>query len=90
MERKRCAGIAGKITDGPNRNMYISSVTEFRQSSNALSMGNSRIFFPGVGKLGVWALWGRESPSGVQGWLSGGFAGEAPEAKPTTCCENDV
>jgi len=25
-----------------------------------------------VAKLGVWALWGQKSPSGVQGWISGG------------------
>jgi len=29
-------------------------------------------FFPGVGKLGVWALREQKSPSGVQGWIYGG------------------
>jgi len=42
--------------------------SEKRQEIIILSdplMGARRIFFPGVGKLGVS---GRKSPSGVQGW----------------------
>jgi len=48
-------------------------------------MGAIRIFFQGVGKLGVW---GRKSLSGVQGWSPGGVRGEVP--KPATICENNA
>jgi len=40
--------------------------------------------FPWVGKLGVW---GRKSPSGVQGWSTCEVWGHSSQ-KPMTGCEN--
>jgi len=40
-------------------------------------MGARRIFFPGVGKLGVW---GRKSSSGVRGYIPVESASEVPKS----------